>query len=112
MNLCLYFFTGTLDFNPLTDKLKAADGSDFLLNSPYGDELPQRGFDAGEDTYQAPPADGSAVVVNVNPSSDRLQLLHPFDKWSGEDLTNMRILIKVIILQIHITFCFFLSQYF
>jgi len=105
LNLCLYFFTGTLDFNPLTDKLKAADGSDFLLNSPYGDELPQRGFDAGEDTYQAPPADGSAVVVNVNPSSDRLQLLHPFEKWNGEDLTNMRILIKVIILQIHITFC-------
>lgn len=86
---------GTLDFNPLTDKLKAADGSEFLLDSPYGDELPQRGFDAGEDTYQAPPADGSAVVVNVSPSSDRLQLLHPFDKWTGEDLTNMRILIKV-----------------
>lgn len=86
---------GTLDFNPLTDKLKAADGSEFLLDSPYGDELPQAGFDAGEDTYQAPPADGSALQVNVSPSSDRLQLLHPFDKWSGEDLTDMRILIKV-----------------
>ncbi len=23
-----------------------------MLDSPYGDELPQRGFDAGEDTYQ------------------------------------------------------------
>ena len=36
----------------MTDKLKAADGSDFSLKSPYGDELPQRGFDPGEDTYQ------------------------------------------------------------
>ncbi len=54
--------SGTLDFNPLTDKLKAADGSEFALTTPYGDELPQRGFDAGEDTYQAPPVDGSKVA--------------------------------------------------
>merc|ERR1712095_209588 len=86
---------GTLDFNPLTDKLKAADGSEFSLESPYGDELPQRGFDPGEDTYQPPPADGSAVTVDVSPTSDRLQLLNPFDKWTGADLENLRILIKV-----------------
>jgi aconitate hydratase len=86
---------GTLDFNPLTDKLKAADGSEFVLDSPYGDELPQRGFDAGEDTYQAPPADGSSVAVDVSPTSDRLQLLSPFSRWAGTDLEDMRILIKV-----------------
>jgi len=86
---------GTLDFNPLTDKLKAADGSEFALDSPFGDELPQRGFDAGEDTYQAPPGDGSSVAVDVSPSSDRLQLLSPFSKWAGTDLEDMRILIKV-----------------
>ncbi len=51
--------------------LQAADGSEFALDSPYGDELPQRGFDAGEDTYQAPPGDGSSVAVDVSPSSDR-----------------------------------------
>jgi aconitate hydratase len=61
--------SGTLDFNPLTDKLKAADGSEFLLESPYGDELPQRGFDPGEDTYQAPPADGSQVPSVSDPHS-------------------------------------------
>merc|ERR1712156_1124687 len=86
---------GTLDFNPLTDSLKAEDGSDLKLSNPYGDGLPVRGFDPGEDTYQAPPADGSSVVVDVSPTSDRLQLLSPFDKWIGTDLTDMRILIKV-----------------
>merc|ERR1719410_965927 len=86
---------GTLDFNPLTDKLKAADGSEFSLDSPYGDELPQSGFDPGEDTYQPPPADGSAVTVDVSPTSDRLQLLNPFEKWTGADLEDLRILIKV-----------------
>ena len=33
---------GTLDFDPRNQKLKSADGSEeFLLESPYGDELPQ-----------------------------------------------------------------------
>merc|ERR1712212_23220 len=86
---------GTLDFDPRTQKLQGANGEEFLLESPYGDELPNQGFDPGEDTYQHPPADGSSVKVDVSPSSDRLQLLSPFDKWSGKDLTDMRILIKV-----------------
>merc|ERR1711935_1094150 len=86
---------GSLDFNPLADKLTAADGSEFLLETPFGDSLPETGFDAGEDTYQHPPADGSQVNVDVMPTSDRLQLLTPFDKWIGTDLTDMRILIKV-----------------
>merc|ERR1711971_1496301 len=86
---------GTLDFDPLTYKLKAADGSEFSLESPFGDSLPETGFDPGEDTYQHPPADGSGVVVNVDPTSDRLQLLTPFSKWEGGDLKDLRILIKV-----------------
>jgi len=87
---------GSLDFNPLTDSLTAADGSQLKLADPYGDGLPADGFDPGEDTYQHPPADGSSVVVDVSPSSERLQLLEPFDKWIGTDLKDMRILIKVV----------------
>lgn len=33
--------------------------------------------------------------MDVSPSSNRLQLLEPFDKWHGRDLEDMRILIKV-----------------
>jgi aconitate hydratase len=86
---------GTLDFDPRTQKLKGNDGKEFLLESPYGDELPSRGFDPGEDTYQAPPEDGSAVKVDVDPKSSRLQLLEPFNKWDGGDLKDLRVLIKV-----------------
>ncbi|XP_064639746.1 aconitate hydratase, mitochondrial-like isoform X2 [Lineus longissimus] len=85
---------GTLDFNPLTDELTAADGSKFKLESPFGDELPSDGFDPGKDTYQHPPTDGSNVNVDVSPKSKRLQLLSPFDKWDGKDLEDMLILIK------------------
>lgn len=86
---------GRLDFNPVTDKLKGADGKEFLLDNPFGDELPTRGFDAGQETYDAPPSDSSKVKVIVDPKSDRLQLLEPFDKWDGKDLIDMTILIKV-----------------
>merc|ERR1712012_1121258 len=86
---------GTLDFDPRTQKLTGADGQEFTLDSPYGDELPAQGFDPGEDTYQHPPADGSGVVVDVDPKSERLQLLSPFNKWDGGDLKDMRVLIKV-----------------
>ncbi|CAH0397756.1 unnamed protein product [Chilo suppressalis] len=86
---------GRLDFNPLTDELTGTDGKKFKLSDPFGDELPAKGFDPGQDTYEHPPADGSKVQVDVSPSSDRLQLLSPFDKWDGKDLTEMTILIKV-----------------
>ena len=65
------------------------------MKEPHGEELPPRGFDPGEDTYQAPPKDGSTVKVDVDPNSQRLQLLSPFDKWDGKDLTDMLVLIKV-----------------
>jgi len=87
-------FAGDLGFNPETDYLTAEDGSKFKLEAPTGDELPTKKFDPGEDTYQHPPADGSNVDVDVDPESNRLQLLTPFDKWCGTDLEDMAVLIK------------------
>ncbi|XP_074601929.1 mitochondrial aconitase 1 isoform X2 [Brevipalpus obovatus] len=86
---------GRLDFNPLKDDLTDSKGNKFKLQAPKGDELPAKGFDAGENTYQAPPSDGSSLSVKVDPKSDRLQLLAPFDKWDGKDLTEMNVLIKI-----------------
>ena len=70
-------------------------GSKFKFDPPMGDELPSRGFDAGEDTFQPPPKDGSGIDVVVDVDSKRLQLLTPFDSWDGEDYENLRVLIKV-----------------
>ncbi|KAJ3607936.1 hypothetical protein NHX12_024987 [Muraenolepis orangiensis] len=86
---------GTLDFNPETDYLTSASGEKFKLEPPSGDELPARDFDPGQDTYQQPPPDGSAVRVDVSPQSNRLQLLEPFNKWQGGDLEGLQVLIKV-----------------
>lgn len=89
-------FGGRLTFNPATDHLTGADGKSFQLKSPHGEELPAKGFDPGEDTYQAPSADGSNVKVVIDPKSSRLQLLPKFDEWDGKDsIDDMAILIKV-----------------
>jgi aconitate hydratase len=85
---------GTLNFNPLTDSLKDKDGNDFKLAVPIGEALPKNGFDPGEDTYQAPPKDRSQVSVAVSPTSDRLQILKPFEAWDGKDAVDLPILIK------------------
>ncbi|KAJ3346305.1 aconitate hydratase [Kappamyces sp. JEL0680] len=88
-------FAGDLRFNPMTDSLKTADGKSFKFAAPNGLELPPRGYDPGENTYQAPPSDRSSLSVSVSPKSDRLQLLTPFNKWDGKDYKNIEILIKV-----------------
>ncbi len=89
-----YALAGTLDFNPLVDELTAADGSKFLLAEPTGDKLPALGFESGDTMFEAPPADGSGVVVTVSPTSDRLQLLAPFAVWDGKDFVNLPVLMK------------------
>lgn len=85
---------GDLSFNPLTDKLINEDGEEVMLDAPTGDELPAKGFYAEDPGFQAPAADGSAVQVVVNPASERLQLLAPFDAWDGKNITGAKLLIK------------------
>lgn len=85
---------GSLAFNPSTDSLKGNDGVEFKLQAPSGDELPSRGFDPGEDTFQAPLEDGSSVPVDISPTSQRLALLEPFSPWDGKDYEDMPVLIK------------------
>jgi aconitate hydratase len=87
---------GDLRFNPLKDSLEGSNGKTFKLAEPVGEELPQKGFDPGNDTYQAPPDDGNNLKVDVDPNSNRLQLLEPFEAWDGQDVVDAPILIKVL----------------
>lgn len=83
---------GRLDFNPATDELTGAKGEKFKLKAPVAPELPEKGFVADPEGYQAPA--GRTAEVKVDPKSERLQLLTPFDKWSGKDLTDLALLLK------------------
>ena len=84
---------GTVDFDPITGTLANDDGEAVALAEPSGIELPPDGFDPGEDTFVAPPADG-AVTVHVSPDSERLQLLEPFAAWDGRDYEDLPVIAK------------------
>lgn len=65
---------GRLDFNPLTDELTGADGKKFKLDSPFGDELPSKGFDPGMDTYDAPPPVSYLIFKTFNSIAFKFQV--------------------------------------
>ncbi len=85
---------GTVDFDPINETLTNDDGEAVTLAEPCGIELPPDGFDPGEDTFVAPPPDGSAVDVRVSPDSERLQLLEPFAPWDGRDYEDLPVIAK------------------
>ena len=85
---------GTIDFDPFRDTLTNDAGEQVRLVVPVGEELPALGFDPGENTFVAPPADRHSVEVRVSPTSDRLQLLAPFEAWDGKDYDHLAILLK------------------
>jgi aconitate hydratase len=86
--------SGKLTFNPLRDTLKAPDGREVRLKPPVGEELPERGFEAGAFGF-VPPADkGSEVQVIIDPASTRLQKLERFAPWEEKDLLGLRVLCK------------------
>ena len=84
---------GRLDFNPMTDTLINNEGEKVMLDEPTGWELPPKGFEVKDDGYLAPEEDGSGIVINVSPESDRLQLLTPFEPI-GNTIDSAKLLIK------------------
>ena len=84
---------GRLDFNPMTDTLINNEGEKVMLDEPTGWELPPKGFEVKDDGYLAPEEDGSGIVINVSPESDRLQLLTPFEPI-GNIIDSAKLLIK------------------
>jgi len=85
---------GDLGFNPLTDTLTNEDGEEVRLEPPTGVELPDNGFAVEDAGFIDPMEDGSGITIDVNPESNRLQLLTPFEPITPEKLTDMRLLIK------------------
>ena len=85
---------GDLRFNPMTDTLVNDAGEEFKLEPPQGVELPPQGFAEGDSGYVPPAEDGSKVEVKINPDSQRLQMLKPFEPITSGQLKGMRLLIK------------------
>jgi aconitate hydratase len=90
-----FAIAGRLDFNPAKDSLTGPDGESFRLQPPKpAPEVPARDFENRREHYVAPPEDGRAIELEVDPRSERLQLIKPWVPWNGEDLRDMPVLIK------------------
>ena len=89
-----FALAGRMDFNPLTDTLTGTDGKQVKLQIPQGDELPPAGFLSSDNGLTLPPENGDMIEIDINPDSDRLQLLTPFSPWDGSDISDLKLLIK------------------
>ncbi len=86
---------GRLSFNPLTDTLTAADGTQFKLEPPQpAPEVPADSFARGRIACVAPPEDGRDIELVIDPKSERLQRLEPWPAWDGQDFLDMPVLVK------------------
>jgi aconitate hydratase len=90
-----FAMAGRLSFNPLTDTLTGADGKAFRLDAPQpAPEVPPQNFVGGRSAYVAPPANGDAIRLEIDPASQRLQRLEPWPAWDGGDFLDMPVLLK------------------
>ncbi len=85
---------GDITFDPLRDSLVNEAGDSVILDAPVGHDLPPNGFAVEDLGYKPPAENGSSIEVKVNPNSERLELLTPFEPWDGENIIGMKLLIK------------------
>lgn len=85
-----YALAGTLDFDPMSDVVPGL-GVKLAPPSPAPD-LPPSGYIKDTEGYLAP-ATGDVEVI-VDPKSERLQVLTPFEPWNGKDYLDLPLLLK------------------
>lgn len=88
-------FSGNLNFNPMKDNIQLPDGTHFHFAPPQGPALPEKGYERTLQFYDEPPVGGSSVDLAVDPNSSRIQLIKPFEAWSGKGEQDLTMLIKV-----------------
>jgi homoaconitase len=91
-------YSGSTSFNPMTDSIPLPSGGEpFKFQPPQGTDLPAAGFSIGNPAF-LPPTDAKpdpSVEVVVDPNSDRLAILEPFEPFPEGELDGLRVLYKV-----------------
>ncbi|WP_185872224.1 aconitate hydratase [Blattabacterium cuenoti] len=88
-------FSGNLTFDPRKDSLKNEIGEYVKFEEPKAMELPNKNFNLKELGYEYPLINKKKLSVIIKKNSKRLQILSPFPEWNGDNLLNVRLLIKV-----------------
>src|SRR6056300_238761 len=86
---------GTLEFDFLNDTLINEDGEEVKLSPPTAEELPSEGFESTLEGF-VQPKQNSDVEVVINPDSERLQALTPFDSFDASNYIDMTVIMKAV----------------
>ena len=86
---------GSLEFDFMNDLLINELGEEVKLSPPYADELPSDGFSNTLEGFVQPNQDIDVEVV-INPESERLQVLTPFEKFNSKNYIEMTVFMKAI----------------
>ena len=84
---------GSLDFDFLNDSLMNDSGEEVKLTPPIAEELPLEGFANTLEGF-IQPTPGNDVEVVIDPESNRLQRLTPFEAPNESEYTSMSVLMK------------------
>lgn len=89
-------YSGSTSFNPMTDSIALPSGQTFKFEPPKGTTLPGSGFSIGRlDFLPASTEPNAGVEIVVDPESDRLALLEPFEPFPEGELKGLKVLYKV-----------------
>jgi len=88
--------TGRLDFDFTNDTITNNDGEEVMLEEPTANELPETGFVSNIDGFIAPSEADKDKKIDIDSSSERLQLLTKFKEWSGKDFNDLPIIMKAV----------------
>jgi len=86
--------SGRAGFNPETDSLKGADGVEFRLSAPKPPPVPEGGLSSSRDRSIPPMKEHLGIAVRIDPGSERIELLRPFERWDGRDFLDLPVLVK------------------
>ncbi|KIX94504.1 uncharacterized protein Z520_09890 [Fonsecaea multimorphosa CBS 102226] len=89
-------YSGSTSFNPIVDEIPLPSGEKFKFEPPKGAQLPGSGFAIGNPAFYPSPAEpDQSVEVVVDPESDRLAILEPFEPFPEGELKGLKVLYKV-----------------
>lgn len=86
--------SGDAGFNPETDTLTGSDGVEFKLTAPTPPPLPEKGLVREQSAFLAPSGGDAAIEVSIDPHSERVERLQPFEAWNGRDFVELPVLVK------------------
>lgn len=89
-------YSGSTTFNPMTDSIPLPSGGEFRFQPPVGQDLPSAGFAQGKLEFMPTPGrPDPSIEAKIDPKSDRLAVLEPFQPFPDTELSGLNVLVKV-----------------